>query len=356
MTDFKFFKLLLALSLATSLSGCSTVKGWFSTSDDYRKNQEKLATKLEMPPNIMEFRTLEQDLLTMEVADLNKVEEVPSYKIDGIKVKSNLSERWLELENLDSKEAWVLMQKFVQGQGFVIDDERLDIGLIETKYLPRQDIAPVELEEGYLTRLLNKWRPEVAAGVYDKFTVRVEAGEAAQPGLVTRVYFRHHMMLAKNTEETTEWQVRPYDPMLETIALYKAMIFLGATQEVAIAQIESANLYEGGKHGDEFSAVVLAANKEEAWQYVQSLIYRANWTVKTQSSTLYQAWLQPQTLNKQSGLTKIFSKNNDRLVLLSLESRSDGKTEVHLQAQADEKPLKPNQKQQIFTELGLLGG
>lgn len=351
----KNFKLIGAGVLVASLSGCSTVSNLVGKiGGDYRSDQDKLATKLEMPPNIMEFRTLDQELLTMNVADLSKVDKVPSYQAEGIKVNSNLSERWLELSDLDSKSTWTLMRNFVESQGFQIQDERLDIGLLETNYVAREDIAPTELEESFLTRLLNKWRPEVAGGVYDKFTIRVEADEA-QPDLVTRVYFRHHMMVAKMDDETTQWQVRPYDPMLETIALYKAMVFLGASQELAVAEIESATLYEGGKKGDEFSSIVLAAGKEEAWQYVQSLIYRADWAVKTQNTTLYQIWLQPKQVKAKSGLAKIFSKKNDRVVLLSLVDAADGKTEVTLKAHIDDRPLKPAEKQKIFNELGLLG-
>lgn len=349
----KFTKYFLLSLLLVSLGGCSSLANWYNGDDDYRKNQAKLAKELEMPPNFIKSDSPVSPLLTQQVANLDEVETIPSYQIEGLRIGANLSERWLEVDNQSTKDVWTHLRQFLAAQGFTIKEERLDIGLIETEYLARQELAPVELEEGTLSRLFNSWRPELASGIYDRFTIKVET-ESEQ---TVKVFFRHHMMRADSSAEAgTDWKIRPYDPMMESVALFKALTFFGATQVDAIEQIESAALYQEILDGEEFSSVLLAAGRDQAWSYLQSLVYRADWSIESQNKALYHIWMKPNTVKSKGFFSRLFSSSEQTLVRISLVEYADdsSKTEVRLQVTEDSAPLKAEQKRQIFTELGLL--
>ena len=348
----RLFKYVLIGLLLGSLAGCSSLANWYNGDDDYRKKEAQLAKELEMPPNFIQPQSV-NPLLTQQVADLSEVEQIPSYQVDGLRVQSNLSERWLEISDQSSKDVWRMLMQFLATEGFSIKEQRLDIGLIETDFLPRKQVAPVELEEGTLSRLFNSWRPELASGIYDRFTLKVEQTD----GQTVKVFIRHHMMQADSSGETgTSWKVRPYDPMIESIALYKTMIFMGATQQGAIEQIESAKLYQEIYEGEEFSSVLLAAGRDQAWQYIQSLIYRANWTVESQSPALYQVWVKAKSAEPKGFFARLFASGEQQLVRIALQpyEKDTAQTEVSLSPVEGQPPLTAEQKQQLFRELGLL--
>lgn len=350
------FKIVLLPVLALSLAGCSTVSNWFHGDDNYRGYEAELAKELEMPPNFIVRQTDNARMMERSMAqvDRNNISDIPAYSVEGVRVESNLVERWLEFDDKAPMQVWNSMREFLTSQGFRIEEERLDIGLIETGYVARRDIAPVEQEVGMLTRLLNSWRPETATGVYDRFTLLVDTKSSQDQ---VRVYVRHHMMLADSSDTITNWSVRPYDPAMEALTLYRAMLFFGATQNDAFEEIRTASFYQEVIRGEELSGLVLDAGLSQSWDYLQAMIYRADWQVKSQDPSAHSMWVTVPNLTASGGFfSRLFARNQPIDVQLSLSRHEDSNelTLLSLETESGQTPLNAERRKQVFKALGLL--
>ena len=348
-------KWLLLAAIFSSLVGCSSFSKWVNGDKDYRTSEAELVKALEVPPNLIQ-RSAPTNHLTQAVSPLNieDVERVPSYQVDGVRVESNLVERWLVIEDMRSVEVWQAMAQFFQTQGYKLDQQRTDIGLMTTEYLARSEIAPVEQELGAISRLLNSWRAETVSGIYDRFSVQIVEQEQQ-----VKVFFRHHMMAADSGDTGTSWALRPYDPMMESLALYRAMLFLGLTQADAIAQIETAVYYQENLDGEELAGLVLAASVAQSWDFLQSMIYRADWQVQSQNPALREVWVKtPSTAKKSQGFfSRLFGRDQlPGLVMLKLAAyeSSNEQTLLTLAVESGHTPLNAEQRRNIFEALGLL--
>ena len=351
------FRLMLLGMLGFSLAGCSGFAKWFNGDDDYRIKEAQLAKELEMPPEFVR-RGSAPTALTQAIAkpDLSEVNTLPSYQVEGLRVQSNLVERWLELDNVSAVEAWQGLQAFLATQGFAVDEERLDIGLIKTNYIARKELAPVAQELSALSRVFNSWRPELATGIYDRFSFQVI--EDAKQNKV-KIFVRHHMMSADSSGDVTKWTLRPYDPMFESIVLYQALVFFGATQTQAIDQLQTAKYYQEIAEGEELAGLILGASLSQSWDYLQTMIYRANWQVKMQTPNVYEIWLAtPQNVESDRGFfARLFSDNKTpetvRLKLTRYEDAGDT-TLLTLSVEESRPPLTAEQRRQVLIGLGLL--
>ena len=347
------------IGVVIALSGCSTVSNWFHGDDNYRDNEAKLAKEIELPPNFVVRQSRDAALMeqALSLTDYGVVKDIPAYRVEGLSVQSNLVERWLEIDGKTPAEVWQNMRDFLKLQGFEIEEDRIDIGVIKTGYVARRDLAPVAQEVGVLTRLLNSWRPVLETGIYDRFTLQVESDATREK--VVKVYLRHHMMLADSSGDITEWSVRPYDPMIETLTLYQAMVFFGATQDDAVEQIRAATYYQEIISGEELAGLILGASLSQSWDYLQSMIYRANWTVKKQNSALNEMVVQvPKLKDSSKGFfARLFSSNEQpqevRLKLTRYEDSAD-KTLLSLSVEDGQTPLTADRRRDVYQALGLL--
>lgn len=349
-----WIKLSVCFGLCFSIAGCSSLSGMMGKDADYRKSEAELAKKLEMPPNFV-LRRSGDPLVSMNLSAAQMLEEVdtiPSFKVEGIRLESNLVERWLVIEDLTVKDVWQGIEQFLASQGFKVEERRLDIGLLTTHYLARKEIAPVEQELTMISRLLNSWRDEMVDGIYDRYTVRVEE-QASE----VRVYFSHHMMSARATETTTAWRLRPYQPMMESLALYRAMLYFGAQHNDALQQVNSERLYQEVKESEELVGLRLAASLSETWDYLLSMQYRANWQVESQQPSQNILWVRvPNNANADQGFfSRLFSASRTpSLVGIRLTPVAGSATLTDLTLVVEEGNLNPKQRQQILTDLGLL--
>jgi outer membrane protein assembly factor BamC len=346
------------VGLTVILSGCSSLSSIYSNGEgDYRLKEAEIAKQLEMPPNfVMPGQT--NGLLTQSLPDstsaLAEQAKIPSYQVDGVSLKSNLVERWLEFDQLDSKQVWQIMKDFLKSQGYQIETERTDLGWMQTNYQPRKELAPVEQELGKLALLLNKWRPEMAAGIYDRFTVQVLHEDSR-----VKVLFRHHMMQADSSGDGTSWRIRPYEPFMETLALYQALTYVGMTANQAVAEIETSVYYQEIEEGEELAGLLLNAGLSQSWDYLQSMVFRANWQVLAQDKTRYEVRVKtPENLQAKEGFFKsLFA--SERLpteIRLRLSKSSDNEQQslLLLSVAEGEKPLTAENRQRVFAALGLL--
>lgn len=367
-TPRKILPLVFTVSVL-GLGGCST----FSTGSDepdYRESNTKLAKNLEMPPNLFHPSKKQEQ---MEVvyqefqAPAEQRDAIPTYKVSGVSVQSNLSERWLELDTTNSDHIWQSLQRFLGTLGMEVKQARKDIGIIKTDFAKRTELVPLD-DVGPLTRLFNSWRPELAEGIYDRLVARVETDEETGK---TRVYFHHHMVFSPDTnaEITGEerWRIKPYNPLFEAEALYQAMIFFGSTSEVALAQLKvTGKMTEEFNGQQELESLVLYANMDRSWGYLQAMVYRADWQVDKSNPSLHKMWVKvPEKARKDGSFLSslaFWRDDSDKMQLpevvqLQLESDEKDANKTYLTAKAPEgeTPLNEEKRKYLFESLGLLG-
>ncbi|MCF6298855.1 MAG: outer membrane protein assembly factor BamC [Thiomicrorhabdus sp.] len=363
----------ISASVATlGLSGCSMFQNSENTyQSNYRDSETEIVQTLEMPPNLFNPGQAKSQLAeTLAQLELDKKPEqgehdyIPTFHAEGLAIKSNLSERWLEIESVESEQVWQNVKQFLQNFGFTIAEERKDIGVLRTEYLKRTELVPQD-DIGLITKLLNSWRPELAEGVFDKFVVRVETdADAAR----TRVYFSHHMLYSPEVNASVEgserWKIKPYRPEMEAQALYQAMVFFGSSRDKALEQLQVSEQMVELVEGEEFSHLVLRASVDKGWSYLQAMIYRADWKVNQTDSAHYSLWVEvPENIKQEKSILSslAFWRSSEQQDLpsvvklqLSVSDEDTKKTLLTVQSADDATPLNGSQRRYIFEHLGLL--
>ena len=350
-----FSLVLVACSSSTKKNAQDVID--YDGETDYRKTENQLTSALDVPPDLLLQTKSQQELgflLTDESAK-NKSSmrtTLPSFQSDNVIIKSNLSERWLELRTIQTPVVWAGIQSLLISMGFEVAEERQDIGFIKTNFLKRTEIVPPSLQ-GPLTRLLNSWRPELAQGMYDRIVVRVEPKSV--DGNV-RVFFYHYALAEPQDAEgidvgndQTEWQVRPYNPMFEAEALYQAAIFFGSSTQTALQQIQmTSSFFETIDEEKELMGINFKASENMSWDYFVAMLYRAGWQVEE--------------VNKPHLSIKVkLPKNVDELThdLVEFKFKSvsiDGDSYSHLTVTSEnaDLPLSEKERKYLFQSLGLL--
>lgn len=360
--------LFVALSLAM-LSGCSSSGNVAEATKDYRDTQADVVKPLDMPPNLINPGHARGHLATAleKIQQKPKTEQkqtIPTFAADGLSIRSNLSERWLEIDSQNSDEVWQGLKRFFTNAGFAIAEERKEIGILKTDFEPRQELVPADAM-GPITRMLNSWRPELAEGIYDRYTVRVETDEAAGK---TRIYFSHTELYSPEVNERKgmedRWRIKPYNPIMESQALYELMVFLGSSSEKALAQLQVSEAMLELVEGEEFERLALRAGMESSWNYLQAMIYRANWDVTEVNTALHKVTIVvPETVRKEeSFFEKLAFWQDERMdalpeqVSLRLIAVKENNEQTYLEVASleGEEPLNAQQRRYLFENLGLL--
>ena len=187
----------------------------------------------------------------------------------------------------------------------------------------------------------------------------------------TRVYFHHHMLFSPDSNlgvgGEEKWRIKPYNPLFEAEALYQAMIFFGSTSDVALAQLKvTGKMTEEFNGQQELAGLVLHANMDQSWSYLQAMIYRADWQVDESDKVKRQLLVKvPDEARKDdSFLGKLAFWKDDadkvqlpKVVVLQLEADEQDASRTYLtaKAQEDDVPLNEEKRKYLFKRLGLLG-
>jgi len=155
-------------------------------------------------------------------------------KSDTIRVERAGDERWLVVSGVNADDLWPRLRNFWVEMGFVLNIDSPDVGVMETDWA--EDRA--KLPQDFIRRSIGR----VFDSVYsvperDKYRTRVEQGEKAG---TLDVFVSHRGMVEIYTTEakdTTVWQPRPVDPELEAEMLRRMMVYLGAEEAYAQAQV-----------------------------------------------------------------------------------------------------------------------
>ncbi|KAB2966531.1 outer membrane protein assembly factor BamC [Zoogloea sp.] len=229
---------------------------------------------------------------------------VAPQSIDKMRVERSGSQRWLVVPGTPEK-IWPLVREFWQENGFILNVDRPEIGVMETDWAENR----AKIDNGIIRNTIGK----VIDGLYstperDKFRTRLEKGSDA--GFV-EIYVSHRGMMEiypNEAKDRTIWQPRAADPELEAEFLQRLMIRLGADESRAKAQIavkpqaEKAKLESAPAGGA--SVLQVEEGFDRAWRRVGLALDRVGFTVEDRDRSqglYYVRYVDPEVDVKKKG-------------------------------------------------------
>lgn len=142
--------------------------------------------------------------------------------------------RWLST-SLTPEQIWPQLQAFFSERGMTLSTDQPQIGLMETEWAENRAKLPNDVIRRTIGKALNSL---YSTGERDKFRLRVE--RTAQG---SELYLTHRGMeevYTSQSRDSTVWQPRARDPLLEAEMLSRIMVRLGAPADQAKALEASA--------------------------------------------------------------------------------------------------------------------
>ena len=296
MRKFEMFRLnrgACAMLAAVLLAGCSWTSGMFKgdTIDYKSQGQAQAAPTLEVPPDLTSPARDDRYAIPGDGArrvatasgEANRAgtRPVASGVLPAIKdarIERAGTQRWMVV-SAKPEQIWQTIKEFWQENGFVIEIERPESGVMETDWAENRAKIGQDIIRRTVGRFLD--------GLYstperDKFRTRLETSANGD----TEIYVSHRGMIEiYKTEgrDQTVWQPRPADPELEADFLRRLMVRLGtdegrAKQVLAIGDrpAERAKIIRTGTD----SVVEMDDSFDRAWRRVGLALDRVGFTVE----------------------------------------------------------------------------
>ena len=185
------------------------------------------------------------------------------------------------------EELWDPVREFWLSQGFLLDVDDPEVGVMETGWAEKRGTLPV----GPVRQVIERFkRFAFTYGVRDRFRSRFE--RSADSG-TTEIYITHRGAHEVVRGEGYAWTPRPSDPELEAEQLTRLMVFLGR-EEGAVAADASreaappppqAMLVEDAQDGP---FIALEHEFDRAWRLTQVALDRAGFDVEDRDRS--QGW------------------------------------------------------------------
>ena len=141
----------------------------------------------------------------------------PAFK--GLELKTEQGIYWLEVkENADT--LWPLMHQFWVHEGIKIVRNEPLLGFMETEWIKEFD---VDRDKSFFQTVLNKLSPDIM----DKFRLRIERVNGTD---TSRIFITHRGLELMVHDDTSRWQLRDSDPLLEREILQRLVLFSGVTK------------------------------------------------------------------------------------------------------------------------------
>jgi outer membrane protein assembly factor BamC len=295
---------LVLVGVAALACGCQSFSDYMERKTDYRAaGPARSLPPLEVPPDLTapdrdSRYTVPEQQTARSTATFSGYEAerrdkgqaaqtaggvLPTF--DSMKVERAGTQRWLVVQATPER-LWPLLREFWKEQGFELELDRPELGVMETSWGENRASLP----QSGLRRFLGK----LAEGAYstgelDRFRTRIER---AADGNGTEVYISHRGLEEIQAQDInvspgqvapTRWQPRPMDPGLEAEFLQRFMVKLGTQQDKA-KQLASAGQPEfraeirKGVNGAETLQVYEPFDR--AWRRVGLALDRVGFTVE----------------------------------------------------------------------------
>lgn len=333
----KLWMALAGAGVVMSVAGCGSMDALKSKKIDY-KSATTVPT-LEVPPDLTaptaDSRYQVPDLNPRgsatysaysaersENAGTGKSEILPTQ--NKVRIERAGSERWL-IVNMPPEKVWPIVKDFWQENGFVVNIEESQTGIMETDWAENRAKIPQDMIRNLLGKVVDNLysTPE-----RDKFRTRLE--RTTNPPGETEIYISHRGMAEVyegSDAQRTVWQPRPADPGLEAEMLSRLMERFGVEKDRAKAMVAEQNQPDRaklGKAGDGNPMLVLSDPFDRAWRRVGLALDRVNFTVEDRNRAkglYYVRYIDPQLdveTKKSSGfLSKLVFWRSDKKVAAS---------------------------------------
>lgn len=227
---------------------------------------------------------------------------LPDRTETGMRIERSGSQRWLVVP-VEPEQLWPVVREFWQENGFLIDRDSPEVGIMETDWAENRAKIP----QSVLRRLLGRVMEQAYSyPERDKFRTRFERGADG----TTEIFISHRgvyeVVVGERQEERTKWQVRPSDPELEAEMLALLMARLGAKPEQveAMKKAPAEPRAEIARNGDAPEVLLLRDSFDRAWRRVGLALDRVGFTVEDRDRSkglYYVRYVDPESVAENSG-------------------------------------------------------
>jgi outer membrane protein assembly factor BamC len=206
----------------------------------------------------------------------------------GMHIERAGSQRWLSVE-AEPEKLWPTVREFWQDEGFLIDKEVPEAGIMETDWAENR----AKFDTGMVRNVVRKFIDQAYSyPERDKFRTRLERNPDSSG---TDIFISHRgmyeVLISEGRSETsTKWQVRPSDPELEAEMLSRLMSKLAGGEPATQSQAQSkAQTKEKApeetrawiaRTGTEPEALLMVDSFDRAWRRVGLALDRVGFTVE----------------------------------------------------------------------------
>ena len=333
-------KLVLA-GAAAALCGCQGVSDYMERKTDYRSSgPARKLPPLEVPPDLTSPErdgryVVPEQQTTKSTATFSDYQAgrsdqpgtrpagaaavLPAF--DSMKVERAGTTRWLVVQ-AQPEQIWPVLKAFWKENGFELELERPEVGVMETQWAENRAKIPVDGVSRVLSRIAGRL---YSTGELDKFRTRLER---SPDGAGTEVYISHRGVeevhdtgatQGTTTVAPTVWQPRAVDPGLEAEFLQRLMVKLGAQEDKAKALATAsgqpqfrAELRKGIDGGE---LLQVYEPFDRAWRRVGLALDRVGFTVEDrdrQKGLYFVRYADPESAKDERGVfARIFSFGSD---------------------------------------------
>ncbi len=306
----------LALALVSMLTaGCSVLQ---SDKVDYKSAGQ--GPSLEVPPDLS---TLSRDnrytvpggpvTASGFAAGQNTAgTPVAAVAVGDVRIERAGNQRWLVV-NRSADQLWSPMRDFWQENGFLINIDQQNLGILETDWAENRAKLPQDFIRSTIGKALEGL---YSTGERDKFRTRLERN-----GNATEIYVSHRGMVEKivtlgTRSESTVWEPRAADPELEAEFLRRMMVKLGVSQEQSKALVATNTVKPSSRVADVGGLPVVQVDEafDRAWRRVGLALDRTGFTVEDRDRAqglYFVRYVEPTDKKEPGFFAKIFNSTPD---------------------------------------------
>ena len=285
------------------LSSCSTVNSLLEADRiDYKSETSQTpGQRLEIPPDLTQLQRDNRYTIpetgTVTASDYNQQRQearpttavgasggvVAPNEATDIRIEKHGSQRWLVV-NRSPETLWPQIRDFWQDNGFLINIDSPDTGIMETDWAENR----AKLPQDFIRKTIGKvFDALYSTGERDKFRTRLERNADG----TTDIYISHRGAqeeIVGVNKDTTMWTARPSDPELEAEFLSRLMVQLSDMNQKekararALAEQKTVVLPSRATlvKGSDSSKVVVDETFDRTWRRVGLALDRVGFTVE----------------------------------------------------------------------------
>ena len=313
--------LLVAL---TGITGCSSMSDALTPAKvDYRTAAAKTAT-LEVPPDLTQLTNDPRyQAPSGAVVSANAIQSatpgarteaatgpaIAPQQVGSLHIERAGTQRWL-VTPLTAEQLWPVLHSFWQEQGFTLERDQPELGVMETDWMENRAKIPQDIVRRTIGKVFSGLYD---SGLRDRYRTRIERTANG-----AEVYITHRgaeEVYTSDRKDQTVWQVRPADPGLEAEMLARLMLKLGAPEQAAAEAKASAEKAAGTPVPGETlpararlvtdvpgAALRVDDGFERSWRRVGSALDRTGFTVEDRDRTqgvYYVRYVDPKLAGKE---------------------------------------------------------